>query len=88
MHEKEQRLIKFLKQYPDIVQQSADHYKPSLLARHIFAIAQSFNEFYHACPILQAGDKEREARLSLIAAAKCVLENGMALMGIIPLRKM
>jgi len=45
-------------------------------------LAQAFNEFYHACPILQAAEEQKQARLNLILAVKQVLENGLNLLGI------
>lgn len=89
VHEKEQRLIKLMKSYPEVLELAASQYRPALLARHVFSVAQAFNEFYHACPVLQAGkDAEKQARLFLIACTKLVLENGMLLMGMQPIEKM
>ncbi|MFH1589549.1 MAG: arginine--tRNA ligase [archaeon] len=80
--EEEQDLIKRLESYPLVVSDAADHYKPSLVARYVMELAQSFNEFYHKHPVLKADDELKGARLALILAVKQVLRNGLDLLGI------
>ena len=78
----EEKLITVLSNFEDIINQAANSYKPHLLARYMLDLAQAFNEFYHACPILQAAEEQKQARLNLILAVKQVLENGLNLLGI------
>ena len=47
---------------------AVESFEPSTLARHAFALAQSFNQFYHRNPILQEPDEPTRNRR--IAAAK------------------
>jgi arginyl-tRNA synthetase len=53
---------------PEIASRAVESFEPSTLARHAFALAQSFNQFYHRNPILQEPDAATRNRR--IAAAK------------------
>jgi len=78
----EEKVISLLKTYPDIIAESAEQYKPNSLARYLLELSQAFNEFYHTCPILQADEETKNARLNLILAVKQVLSEGLFLLGI------
>jgi arginyl-tRNA synthetase len=73
-------LIKLLQQYPSVIEDAAKHYKPSLIARYLIQLAQSFNNFYHACHII--GEDEAKERILLVVATKEVIKNGLSLLGI------
>jgi len=88
LKEKEElELIKLLSNYEEIVKQ-AGNYKINNLARYLLDLAQSFNNFYHAYPVLKADTGIKEARLLLISCVKQVLKNGLYLLGIDVLEKM
>ena len=53
---------------PEMALRAVESFEPSTLARHAFALAQSFNQFYHRNPILQEPDEPTRNRR--IAAAK------------------
>jgi len=76
------KLIKLLGNFPDIVSQSADHCKPHLLARYLINLAQSFNEFYHKCPVISEMKHVMKARLLLVNSVRQALANGLNLLGI------
>ena len=78
----EQNLLEQLAQFPDVVEQAAESYKPNILSNYVFDTARAFNEFYHACPVLQADEQVKKARLALVLAAKTVLRKGLELLGI------
>jgi arginyl-tRNA synthetase len=81
-HEKELGLIKLMAEFKNIVRESAEQYKPSLVARYSLDLAQAFNEFYHECPVLKADENTRDSRLVLIFCVKTVLGNALGLLGI------
>ncbi|MBN2052732.1 arginine--tRNA ligase [Candidatus Woesearchaeota archaeon] len=81
-HELEFKLIKLLADFKNIVNDAAEQYKPSLVARYALELAQAFNEFYHECPVLKADKKLMESRLVLIFCVKQVLKNSLDLLGI------
>jgi len=78
----DEKLISLLPKFPETTKKSAKSYKPHLLARYLLDISQAFNEFYHACPILQSDEDTKKARLNLILAVQQVLKNGLNLLGI------
>ena len=80
--EQEQKIIKLLANFPETVKETAAAYKPSILARYSLDLAQAFNEFYHACPILKAQPEQMHIRLELIESVKQVLKTSMYLLGI------
>ncbi|MFH1770057.1 MAG: arginine--tRNA ligase [archaeon] len=75
-------LINKLAAYPSIVESVSRNYRPSMVARYVLELAQSFNEFYHKHQVLKADKDVRSARLALILAVKQVLKNGLELLGI------
>lgn len=78
----EKNLLEQLAAFPDAVEQAAENYKPNILAHYVFDTAKAFNEFYHACPVLQAEPETKNARLALVLATKIVLKKGLELLGI------
>lgn len=81
-HAKEQALVMQLAKYPEVVTKAGETYDPSEIAKYIFELAQSLNDYYHEVPILKSEADLAESRLALIAAVKQVIENGMGLLGI------
>ncbi|MCL2170744.1 MAG: arginine--tRNA ligase [Defluviitaleaceae bacterium] len=75
-------LIKALAAFPDKIIESAKQHEPYILARHIMAIAQAYNKFYHDNPILRAEPALKSARLGLTAATKNIIASGLDLLGI------
>jgi len=86
--EEEWQLIKEINEYPRKLFDSAIKMDPSILAGGIYEIAESFNRFYHARPILKADQKTMSFRLALTQATRQVLSNGLKLLGITPIEKM
>ncbi len=87
-NEKEISLIKMLSEFPEICKNTAGHLTPHVIAGYAYKLAKSFNDFYESCPVLNAGQNEKEARLLLVVAARQVLGNALALLGINALERM
>jgi len=75
-------IAKLIYAYPEKVLESAGRYEPYIIARHLMAIAQAFNYFYHENPILTAPDEVRKARLMVVYAVRGVLKAGLSLLNI------
>ncbi len=75
-------LVKLLYRVPEVIEEAAAKYEPSIVTRHLIDIAQSFNKFYHDEHILVDDRDERLAKLSLVMASKTVIANCLALLGI------
>jgi len=75
-------VLRLLYDYPAIVEESAEKYEPFLVSRHLIAVAQAFNAFYHEHIILVDDQDLRQARLALTEAVRYVLKSGLSLLGI------
>jgi arginyl-tRNA synthetase len=78
----ELNLINMLFMFTSIIEDAAEQYKPSLVARYLLDLSQLFNEFYHSCPVLQATENIRQARLLLIQKTRDVIKEGLSLLGV------
>ncbi len=85
---KEHGLILALAKFGEAVERAGENYDPSEIAKYLFNLAQTFNDYYHSVPVLKAEEKTRNARLALIAAVNRVLKNGLGLLGIETVREM
>ncbi|MEO0557496.1 MAG: arginine--tRNA ligase [Bacteroidota bacterium] len=81
-HETEEALIKTLLLFPDEVRQAADARAPHRIATYLREVATAFNQFYRDCRIVGEATELAEARLALAHAARTVLGNGLAVLGI------
>ncbi|MBS4030460.1 MAG: arginine--tRNA ligase [Clostridiales bacterium] len=80
--EEEQVVIRSLARFSDAIVRASETYKSSIVARYLIDLARDFNKFYHQCPVIQAEENMRDARLALIDAVRQVLVNGLWLLGI------
>ncbi|MBD3248953.1 arginine--tRNA ligase [Candidatus Woesearchaeota archaeon] len=80
--EQDEKLIVLLSRFSETIEKSAESYSPHILARYLLDLSQGFNEFYHSCPVLDADEDVKKARLFLVSAVKQVLQNGLELLGI------
>ncbi|MDF2719488.1 MAG: arginyl-tRNA synthetase, partial [Paenibacillus sp.] len=77
-----QQVLKELAAFPDKARQAMEKLEPSVISRHLIDIAQSFNRFYHECPILVENAELRSTRLALVHATCSVLRVGLGLIGL------
>ena len=75
-------VIKQLATFGQVIQEAANKYEPSYIARYAVDLAQTFNKFYHDNAILVEEQVTRESRLAIVAAVKYVLKNALFLLGI------
>ena len=78
----ENAVVSALTKFPEVIEKAAETCKPSLVARYLIDLAREFNRFYHQCPVLNAQEDVRNARLALADAVRQVLANGLYLLGI------
>ena len=93
----ETELLRFLSQYPYIVEQAAENFAPNLLCNYLFELSQKFNLFYQKCkiidPVIASGSKQSKEdvqafRLQLTKGVGQVLQNGLHILGIETVEKM
>lgn len=68
--------------FNDKIKEAANRYEPSVLARYLVDVAQSFNKFYHDNIILADDENVKNARLALVDAVRTVIKSGLAILGI------
>jgi len=85
----ERALVRKLAAYPEAVAAAAREWEPSLIAQHLLSIAADFNSYWtrgtkdRTVRILQPEDRAlTAARVTLAAAVRCVLQNGLQLLGV------
>jgi arginyl-tRNA synthetase len=77
----EAALIRVIARLPRVVQYAARRTHVHALAGYAHDLADQFNRFYHAVPVLRSGD-ERASRVALVAAVRQTLGNALELLGI------
>jgi len=87
VHPEEQALLRRILALPGRVEYVARTSHVHALAGYAHDLADQFNRFYHAVPVLTAGP-ERESRIALVAAARRALETALELIGVTPLGTM
>ncbi|MDE5654803.1 MAG: arginine--tRNA ligase [Clostridia bacterium] len=81
-------IVALLDKYPQILQESAKKYEPSVVTRYAIDLAQAFNKFYFECKISTEREGIRNSRLLLTKSVRQVLGNALALLGIETPQKM
>jgi arginyl-tRNA synthetase len=83
---KEGDLLRALAEFPRVVAAAAQLREPHRVARYLEDTASAFHKFYDTCRVLPMGEEEpapiHAARLTLVAATRVVLANGLALLGV------
>lgn len=81
-------IVALLDRYPQILQESAKKYEPSVVTRYAIDLAQAFNKFYFECKIGAEAEGIKNSRLLLTKAVRQVLGNALGLLGIETPQKM
>ncbi len=77
----EKQLLLKLAEYSEVTKRAAETLDPSQIAKYLFDLAQLFNTFYHACPVLQVEDETvKQFRLQLIRSVATVMTAGLGLL--------
>jgi len=86
LEDQEVALAKKLLEFKEIVSKSLKDLNPSIIANYSYQLSKTFNEFYHACPVI--GSEKETFRIDLVNSFRQVLRNSLNLLGIEPLEKM
>ncbi|WP_425558454.1 arginine--tRNA ligase [Kribbella ginsengisoli] len=78
----EQRLALLLSGFGDCVLQVAETLQPHRLCTYLYEVAAALSAFYETCPVLTSEGEVRTSRISLCAATRTVLQDGLGLLGI------
>jgi arginyl-tRNA synthetase len=84
--EREGDMIRTLGEFPRVLRSAAELREPHRVARYLEDMAGTFHRFYETSRVLPAGDEDAQpvhvARLTLVAATRQVLANGLGLLGV------
>ena len=78
----ETALARKLAAFPEVVRGAAVAREPHRLPAYLTETAAEFHRFYHACRVVTDDVARSRGRLRLADAARIVLRNGLALMGV------
>jgi len=85
----ERELILNLAGFPDMFIEATEYLKPNMIADYTNVLADKFNTFYNAYPVIKADSQElSDARIALTHAIKTVMHNALNLIGVIAPDKM
>ncbi len=77
-----QALLRKLATFPEIVRGAAFAREPHRLPTYLVEVSAEFHRFYHACRVVSDDEARSRQRLLMVAAARTVVANGLALMGV------
>ncbi|ERH09732.1 MAG: arginyl-tRNA synthetase [halophilic archaeon J07HX64] len=78
----ERDLLREIARFPAVVEAAAEGLEPHVIATYTREFAEAFNAFYRECPVLDAPDGIRRARLALVVAAQTTIANALDILGI------
>jgi arginyl-tRNA synthetase len=85
----EREILLAIASFPDTFVEAAEFLKPNLIADFANSLADRFNTFYNALPVIKAEPQElSDARLALVDAVRIVLRNALNLIGIVAPERM
>jgi arginyl-tRNA synthetase len=85
----ERELVLNLAGFPDMFVEATEYYRPNMIADYANVLADKFNTFYNALPVIKADSQElSDARITLTKSIKTVLHNALNLIGVVAPEKM
>lgn len=80
LSKEELQLLSQISKFPQAVENASKQMNPAVIANYSHQLAQNFNEFYHANPVI--GSEEEAFRIKLIDSFRTTLKNSLYLLGI------
>ncbi len=72
-----------LLQYSEALARAAEEFKPNHIANFLYNLAQNFNTFYNALPVIKEEDESlKKSRLLIISSVITVMEDAFELLGL------
>lgn len=84
----EQRLIKHLADFPDMLAEAAEALEPHRVTFYLIDLAELFHAYYHDNRVLTEDADTKKARLYLAEAVRQVVANGLNILGVSAPEKM
>lgn len=87
--ESEKTLLLLLKEYSEVLVTAQRENQPYKVTNYVHLLAQTINEFYTKCRVIDDADKElTDQRLGLVKACEIVLANALSMIGVSAPKKM
>ena len=86
LEKEEDDLLRFLTQFPYMVEKAAVDFAPNVICTYLFELSQKFNLFYQKQKII--GSSNEGFRIELTRATGQVIKNGLNLLGIETVERM
>lgn len=78
----EHKLLALMSDLTNVMSESLNNNKPSVLAKYCITLSQVFNEFYHNHTVISDDKKLMQSRLLLVSCVSLVLEKCLSMLGI------
>ncbi|WP_436902807.1 arginine--tRNA ligase [Halovenus halobia] len=78
----ERDLLREIARFPAVIEEAAEDLQPHVVATYTRELAEAFNGFYRECPVLDADEETRDARLALVVAARHAVGNALDAVGV------
>ena len=79
----ERELVGVLARFPAVIETAGEDLEPHRVATYTRELAEAFNGFYRACPVLTAeSTATKQSRLALVVAAKHAVANALSVLGV------
>ncbi len=78
----EQRLIRHLADFPDMLSEAAEAFEPHRITFYLMDLAELFHAYYHDNKVLTEDSRIKKARLYLVDAVRRVVANGLEILGV------
>ena len=83
LNSKELEVLKYISNFPDVLDQSAKELSPYLLANYLYSLVKSYNSFYQDHPVItEKLDSRRSFRTQMSKLVAEIIEKGMGILGI------
>lgn len=80
-------LLRVLAQYPDVLQNAMKTLEPTTIVTYLFKMTHLLSSSYDVLNIIRADPETKKARMALYESARQVLNNGMRLLGLVPVER-
>jgi arginyl-tRNA synthetase len=78
----EQRIMKHLADFPDMLHEAAETLEPHRITFYLMDLADMFHAYYHDNRVLTDDSRLKKARLFLAEAVRQVVANGLGILGV------
>lgn len=80
-------IVRLLSQWPDVVLNSAKTLEPTTVLTYLFRMTHTLSSGYDVLKVVGSEPEVKKARMALYESARQVLNNGMRLLGLNPVKR-